>query len=97
MYYVVYLQDFNTYVTIPISWLRDDRTFLQKFMRQGMNSSQIHWCYYSDHHDSKIMRGHKLVPNVDFKADFNAAPSRKFPCDGGSFECQVADFFGKYI
>lgn len=96
MYYVVYLLDFGIYTAIPYTWIRNHERVLKKFMYFGifLKKKHTHWC--NDHDDAKIMQDNKLVPNIDFNADFTAAPSREFPCDGGSFECQVVDVFGKY-
>lgn len=98
MYYVVYLLDFGAYIAIPYTWIRNHEKILEKFMYFGidMKKYQVHWCFYSDHDDAKILHNEKRIPNVNFTADFNAAPSQTFPCDSGTFECQVVDFFGKY-
>lgn len=94
MYYVVYLVEFDVQIAIPYTWIQDDMLMLQKFVRGGMNCSQTHWCFSSNKVEAKVIQNGKSIPNIDFAADFDSAPSDFFPCDAGIFKCRVMDFFG---
>lgn len=95
MYYVVYLIHFEVYIIIPYTWIRESEKMMQKFIRNGVNCAQTHWCFFSDYPEAHaILSGHS-VPNIKYEADFNALQSEKFPCNKGIFQCRVIDFFGE--
>lgn len=95
MYYVVYLVEFSANIVIPYTWVRDGSTMLQKFVRCGMNCSQIHWCFFSDHADAMVIQNGKNIPNIHYAADFGLEPAGELPCEGGIYKCKVIDLFGE--
>lgn len=96
MYYVVYLLDFDLYITIPTTWIRNSSEMFKKFVHGGVNCSQTHWCYFSNRADAQIKQNGITMPNMKFKANFNVAESDVFPCEEGIFQCMAANFFGKF-
>lgn len=96
MYYVVYLVEFSANIVIPYTWVRDGPTMLQKFVRRGMNCSQIHWCFFSDSADAMVIQNGRNIPNINYAADFGLEPAGEFPCEAGIYKCKVIEFFGNY-
>lgn len=94
MFYVMYLLDFEEYIVIPESWLRDAKQMMQKFMRSGLNVSQTHLCYFNKEAAMVLNGIGQLIFNQVYPPNFDLPLSNTYPCDEGIFYCRVATFHG---
>lgn len=91
--YVAYLLDARKNIVIPCTWIRDAKQVLRKFVNYGLNSSQTHLCFWSEHADA---RTHDGRPNFDFQPNFELQLKVEFPCVDGTFRCRVLKFTSEY-
>lgn len=94
MFYVVRLIDFSVNIVIPQNWIQDNRKILERYMYYGIKKTQTHLCYYSQKNCAIIMADDIMIPNGNFEPNFRAPMSSIFPCDEGTFRCQVIAFKG---
>lgn len=94
MFYIVRLIDFGVKIVIPQNWIQDHRKLLERYMYYGIKKTQTHLCYYSQKNGAIIMADDIMIPNGNFEPNFRAPLSSYFPCDEGTFRCQVIEFKG---
>lgn len=98
MFYITYLLEFGKYNTVPHTWINDADIVLEKFTESdGVNSTQIHLCFWSNSPDAKKSENGNDIPNAEFVPNFFAAFSNDFPCENeeGTFYCQIVAFRGE--
>lgn len=93
LYYAIYLLDADENIVIPCTWIRDAKRILKKFVNYGLNTSQTHLCFWSDHADAKTDDG---KPNFNFEPNFDLELKVEFPCAEGIFRCCVLKFDSEY-
>lgn len=96
MFYVVYLTEIKRHIIIPKTWIYDAEAVFEKFTNtNGLNSSQVHLCYFSTNADAMVFENEENIPNGKFRPNFLAAPGTEFPLDEGTFFCEIEAFRGK--
>lgn len=93
MFFVVYLVEPKKYAVIPCHWIHDDNDEIwDKFINNGLNSSQKYLCYWASEIDSAEYRG---SPNDFYEPNFEAPRSSVFPCNEATYVCRIVKFRGK--
>lgn len=94
-FFVVLLEESNKYVIVPENWVRDlEKIVFEKCAKYGLNSDQLHLCYYSTQENAQDERGE---PNPLFPPNFNAPLAIDFPCEEGTFQCRILKYTRKLI
>lgn len=94
MYYVVHLAGLNQdhkHHVFPISWMRDSKIMLEKFVEKRINKNQVHVFFWSNekNDDGK--------PNNNVQPNFNLPVQKKFPpATDGCFLGQPVKFYCDY-
>lgn len=95
MYFVVYLSEPQRYAVIPCMWVYDENDEMwERFMNNGLNSSQHYLCYWASANESEAFLG---APRNFYQPNFAAARATQFPCGEGTYVCRIMKFKGKYI
>lgn len=92
MYYVVYLIDIDQFLVIPVTWMRDNEIYFERFVNYSLNNSQTHLCYWTSHVDA-IRDGQ---PNKEFPPNLNAEIRNTFPCTERWYRCRIVKYKSKY-
>lgn len=89
-YFLVLLDESQQFVVVPESWIRDlEKIVFEKFVAEGLNSDQLHVCYYSAEEHARHVQG---TPNPLFVPNFNAPRVTNFPCVNGTYLCRLLKY-----
>lgn len=78
---------------VPISWIHDVSSHLEKFLNAGLNSAQTYTCFYTNNPEAFDEIG---MPKNDFEPDFNV-PFRTDLNGDGRFAVKLKVYKGEYI
>lgn len=93
MYFVVYMTEPRKYAVIPCHWIQDANDEIwDKFINDGLNSSQQYLCYWASENNSVQYRG---APIDFYEPNFEAARASEFPRDEATYICRIVKFNGK--
>lgn len=90
MFYVVYLQNPQVNVVIPIEWVHQHEIQWQKFVNFGLNTNQMHRVFYTEDPRAYNENG-EPQPHYDTNFDEEA----EFFPDEGFYKARMVKFFGK--
>lgn len=85
MFLVVFLPRVGGFTVIPENWLHDSKNQAEKFLNYGINSNQLHVCFYTDNLNARDEYGIILQ---NFEPNFAASFGNIFPAEG-CYLCQV--------
>lgn len=97
MYLVVYIHRARVFVAIPENRLNDMENLFEKFLNSGINSNQLHICYWTDSAAARNEKGEILL---NYAPNFNASFITQFPEEGCYLckivkaKCEFSHFFG---
>lgn len=90
MYFIVFLVGPRVYAVIPCNWIYCARGEIwEKFINNGLNSSQSYVCYWASENESIE---YLAAPNDDFEPNFAAIRADTFPCNEGTYICRITKF-----
>lgn len=91
MFYVVFLLEVKELVVIPYEWIEESEDNWEKFVKNGLNTSQKFKCFYSQHENAISLDG---KPNSSYPPCFEQK-SVRFPNEGW-YEGKLLMFKGNY-
>lgn len=74
MYFIIYIIGAREHVIIPVHWVNNYKTVIEKSMKYSINSNQTHLCYYSTNIDEN--------DQTDEQPNFHLAVAQAVPVDG---------------
>lgn len=93
MYFVVFLSEPRKYAVIPCHWIFDPNGDIwDKFINNGLNSSQNYMCYWSSEERSIEYRG---APSEVIFPNFDAPRTSEFPHNEATYICRIVKFRSK--
>lgn len=97
MFYIVHLTDAGVDIVIPRQWIKDSDGVLERHMFHGLKRRQTHLCYYGVQNGAIIVVNGEEIPNHEFEPNFQTELSNIFPCDEGTFRCNIVDAKGEHM
>lgn len=91
MYLTVYILKSSGYTVIPDKWLKNVLSQEEKFFNNGMNSNQVHVCFWTDKLSARNSDG---SISLNYAPNFDATFHNDFPNEGLYF-CKVIRAKGK--
>lgn len=91
MFFVVFLSEVKKLVVVPKEWINESEKNWEKFVNNGLNSSQKFKCFYSEGENAILPDG---KPNSDYPPSFERK-SDEFPNEGW-YTAKLVMFKGKY-
>lgn len=79
MYFVVYILENSAFAIIPQNWIRDFSQHHEKFLNNGINSSQVFICYWNEQKEAR---------NANLEPNFNLPLGEEFPSTG-NYLCKL--------
>lgn len=76
---LAYFTKFQVNRVIPITWIKDVDMHLEKFLNAGLNSAQIHTCFYTSNPNAFDAMG---MPKIGFEPNFDAPFRANLDGDG---------------
>lgn len=81
------------YTVIPDQWLYDSQNQKEKFLNYGINSNQLHVCFWTNEPRARDPNG---IISENYAPDFNAPYTSTFP-SVGCYLCQVVKAKGIFL
>lgn len=89
MYYIVYIRSrclkHGSFTVIPEGWIREFDMQKEKFLNKGLNSNQLHVCFWTH---SERARNENGVIDQNFAPNWDAGFDNIFPGEG-CYLCQI--------
>lgn len=97
MFYIVYLPDFEKYIIIPHTWIKDAQKQFEKIVFSGVKRQlkQKHVCFWSNSPEASNSENGQDIPKENFIPNFSVDRSDNYPCEDGTFVCQIMAFRGE--
>lgn len=93
MYYVAFFKDLKKNFIVPKQWIKGIKAHKEKFYNNGLNSTQIFMCFYTNEPNAFEENG---LPDGKYQPNFEARVS--FALDGeGLYRGQLKAYKGIFI
>lgn len=88
---VISIVNSNQVIVVPKNWIYEIDDNWEKFMNNGLNTTQTFLCYWSSQ-DGAL--GEDGVPNHKHKPNFDVNIENNFPCIEGCFHIKLLKYKG---
>lgn len=97
MFYVVYLPDIGKNIIVPHTWIKDAQRQFEKIVFSGVKRQlkQKQVCFWSNNPNATTCENGQDIPKANFVPNFSVDRSKTFPCEEGTFVCQIMTFRGE--